>query len=290
MSSPRFTVEAKSGPIAQLALRDAHVGSELWVAPSRGALATRFFDGSREVFFLDEPSFLDRTKNVRGGNPVLFPTPGKLDGDQWKHAGKQGALKQHGFARNASWTVLRQATTGRASVVLGLESSPDTLLDYPWFFRVELGFALRDRLVRVEIRVVNTGTEPMPYGFGFHPYFRVALADKAGAAVETKATRAWDNVLKQERALSGIALGQGEVDLHLLDHASTSSALTTAAGKVSIEGSPEFKRWVVWTQPEKEFVCLEPWTAPGNALNTGEGLLSLEPGAEQRMWLEYRSS
>ncbi|MFM7450793.1 MAG: aldose epimerase, partial [Leptolyngbyaceae cyanobacterium] len=43
--------------------------------------------------------------------------------------------------------------------------------------------------------------------------------------------------------------------------------------------SPEFSTLVFWTLKGKDFYCLEPWTAPRNALNTGENLLHLAPGA-----------
>jgi galactose mutarotase-like enzyme len=36
----------------------------------------------------------------------------------------------------------------------------------------------------------------------------------------------------------------------------------------------------------KDFVCLEPWTAPGNALNTGERLFTLRPGEQRECSLE----
>ena len=64
-------------------------------APSRGGMATRFSTGSGPVFFLDEASLVDETKNVRGGNPVLFPSPGPLAGDRFTSGGRSGSMKQH---------------------------------------------------------------------------------------------------------------------------------------------------------------------------------------------------
>ncbi len=285
MTTPRFTVEAKDELIPQLVLRDAQERSEVWLAPSRGALVTRFFDGQRELLYLDSATFLDRSKNVRGGIPVLFPAPGKLENDRWSHAGSSGVLKQHGFARNADWSVMRQQTQTRAEVTLCMESSAETLRDYPWPFRVELTFALSGRELRIEIRVLNTGANAMPYGFGFHPYFVMKLEDKGSARIETGATRVFDNVTKEEHALGELKLGAGESDLHLLDHGSTNSALTTPRGTVRVEGSEAFTRWVIWTLPGKEFICLEPWTCSGNALNTGVGLREVAPGAAQTHWV-----
>jgi len=284
----RFDIEPHAAAIPQLRLVDREAGSELWLAPSRGALVTRFFDGRRELLYLDEATFLDAGKNVRGGIPVLFPSPGKLTGDRWARDGKSGELKQHGFARTSAWALVRQSTEASAEVTLRLASSPQTLRDYPWPFRVELTYALRAAALRISIRVFNTGAEAMPYGFGFHPYFFVPLAEKAGARIDTAATRAWDNVEKRERPLGEIALGQGESDLHLLDHGSTQSALRCASGAVEVVGSDAFVRWVIWTLPGKEFVCLEPWTGPGNGLNSGEGLRWLAAGADETLSVEIR--
>jgi galactose mutarotase-like enzyme len=52
-----------------------------------------------------------------------------------------------------------------------------------------------------------------------------------------------------------------------------------------VECSEELSYWVVWTLKGRDFVCLEPWTCPGNALNTGERLLHLPPGQTRTLWM-----
>jgi galactose mutarotase-like enzyme len=79
---------------------------------------------------------------------------------------------------------------------------------------------------------------------------------------------------------------QKEVDLHLLDHGSTECSLISPTGTVTLRGSAEYTHWVVWTLAGRDFVCLEPWTCPGNAINTGDRLLTLAPGATRTLWLE----
>jgi galactose mutarotase-like enzyme len=122
---------------------------------------------------------------------------------------------------------------------------------------------------------------PMPFALGFHPYFYVPDADKARARIPTNATRAYDNVTKtmiDVRAQGPIDLTAKEVDLHLVDHGANSATLQRGDDAIVVTGSPAFGRWVVWTLAGKDFVCLEPWTAAANALNTGEKLLALAPG------------
>jgi galactose mutarotase-like enzyme len=257
--------------------------SAVAIAPHRGAIATRFDVGRHRVLFMDHETLRDQTKNVRGGVPVLFPTPGKLADDKWSHAGKSGSMKQHGFARNLAWRV---GEHGANRAVLSLESGDATRAQFPWDFAFDMTFTVSGSTLRLDQRVTNTGTGTLPFGVGFHPYFVVADADKPKTRITTQARRAFDNVTKQTIDLPVIELAQKEVDLHLIDHGSTHSELVTPTGTVKLVGSPEYTHWVVWTLAGRDFVCLEPWTCPGNALNTGDRLLTLEPQQSRALWLE----
>jgi galactose mutarotase-like enzyme len=129
----------------------------------------------------------------------------------------------------------------------------------------------------------------LPFALGFHPYFHVT--DKARARVETPATKAYDNLTKQVGAFKGLDLTQPEVDLQLLDHGSSNCTLQLGDGaRIALRGSPEYWLWVIWTLKGKDFVCLEPWTAPGNALNSGDHLLEIEPGRIHESWIEFEYS
>ena len=252
------------------------------VASLRGALVTSFRIGERELLYLDQATFADSKQNVRGGIPVLFPTPGKLEGDAWAYAGRQGSMKQHGFARTLAWNVVERRAD---SLVLGLDADEQTLAQFPWQFAATLTFAVAPARLRLTLKIENRADTTMPFGVGYHPYFHVA--DKARASIHTAATRAFDNVTKKNVDFLGFDLPQREVDLHLLDHDSSESTLRFGDGtRIRVSASPEFKRWVVWTLTGKDFVCLEPWTSPANALNTRDGLLELARGQSLEMWVE----
>ncbi len=79
------------------------------------------------------------------------------------------------------------------------------------------------------------------------------------------------------------------MDLHLYDHGSEPCTLVLPDGGIVLRGSPEFSRWVVWTLEGKDFVCVEPWTCPGNALNTGDRLMTLAKGETRTLWVEYEA-
>ena len=281
-------LEASAGANDDVVLVDEASASRVTLRPSRGAIVTSFRVGVRELLYLDASTLDDSSKNVRGGIPLLFPSPGKLEGDAWSRGGRSGSLRQHGFARTSPWRVCARARSTAPAVRLALTSDDATRAVYPFDFAVELTLTLAGTTLRLDHVVENRGKDPMPFAFGFHPYFLVH--DKARARIATAATRAFDNVTKTEVPFTGFEgrfdLTGDEVDVHLHDHGSTTSRLTLEDGaSIAIEASPEYTRWVVWTQRGKDFVCVEPWTAPGNALNTGESLLVLAPGATRALFL-----
>ena len=260
----------------------SRAGTSATIAPQRGAIVTSFRVHGRELLYLDQATFDDRSKNVRGGVPLLFPSPGKLLEDRWRYGGQSGALKQHGFARNMLWTVESSAAS---QATLRLTATDETLRAYPWKFSARLEYRVEPATLTLQLDVLNEDATPMPFAFGLHPYF--VVHDKARANISTRATRAYDNVAKTIVPFGGFEFTQREVDLHLVDHGSASAKLDLGDATIAIEGSPEFQRWVVWTLPGKEFICLEPWSAPGNALNTGEGLIVVPPGERHTSTIRF---
>jgi galactose mutarotase-like enzyme len=277
--TPLETVVLKSGT------------ASVYLAPSRGGMATRFFVGERPIFYLDEATLLDTSKNVRGGNPVLFPSPGRLENDTFKtRDGKTGKMSQHGFGRTSSWDVVAKSEN---ELTLRLVSNEKTRAVFPWDFVATYRYTLDGPTLRIAQRIETTSPS-VPVAVGFHPYFQLADKDKGKARIPTESTRAWDNVAKKIVTLAPskvagcpIDLTQPEVDIHLLDHEATMAVLELGDGHhIEVRASRHFQHWVVWTLAGKDFVCLEPWSAPGNALNTGEEILNAEPNKPLHLWTE----
>jgi galactose mutarotase-like enzyme len=225
----------------------SNASGEAEVCPARGALVTRFND----TLYLDEATFADPEKNVRGGVPLLFPVAGPPPFGS--------GMKQHGFARNLAWAAVVEGDAVR----LTLDPTDLTRSMFPFEFRVEYTVELVGPRLELRWLVHNRDEKPMPLHFGLHPYFKVPLQTKAAARVETKATRAWDNVAKAFVTGPAPAFGGAEIDLHLLDHGSKSTVLHRGDGSaLPLEWSAGFETLVLWTQPGKDFICVEPWSGP----------------------------
>jgi galactose mutarotase-like enzyme len=279
--TPRYQVEHASDALETHVLHDHETKARVVLAPSRGGMLTRFSLDGEPVLFLDEASLRDKTKNVRGGVPILFPIAGKLAGDTLSLDGANFPMKQHGFARNLPWKVEAERAADEASVTLVLRDDDTTRAQYPFSFAVTFVYRLRDGVLRIEQRFENTGDKPMPIQPGLHPYFALPDARKREARVFTDATRAWDNKAGQATTIrGGIDLVAEEVDLHLLDHRPREARLQRPGMRnVTLRFGEDQKVLVVWTLRGRDFVCVEPWTRSANALNEGKGIVVPPGGA-----------
>ena len=47
--------------------------------PERGGVITNWVSDGKEILYFDEKRFMDKTKSIRGGIPILFPICGNLN-------------------------------------------------------------------------------------------------------------------------------------------------------------------------------------------------------------------
>jgi galactose mutarotase-like enzyme len=285
-----FEVKTRAASLPTWVLRDGETVAE--VVPGRGGLVSRFDVGPVEVLARDDEAVYGGGRNVRGGIPILFPTAGRLTDDRYVAAGAVREMKQHGFARDLPWRVSGEDARGAARLVMELESTEGTLRAFPWEFRLVFTVEVSGRSLRILQAYENRSSSPMPLHAGFHPYFAVPDGEKRDARIEAPALRAWDKGGGREVSLQGFDLTAPEVSLGVLDAGPAGATLarlvTPSLSAVEIEVSAGLTHWVVWTLGGRDFLCVEPWTAPPDALNTGVGLALLAPGERRDLWMEVR--
>jgi galactose mutarotase-like enzyme len=235
------------------ALTVEHAGVRAELVPARGGIVTALSVGGKAVLYLDRATLDDPTRNVRGGIPILFPFAGKLADGRFVDAGT--TMKQHGFGRDRAWQVLEQ----RAGLArLGLAADAETRAVYPYEFVAEQTVRALPAGLEVELLIHNRGDRPLPVSPGWHPYFCCPAGRKAEVS---------------SRDLSGLTadrLGDDrEFDFGLPAPATGRAAFSVPGlGRLVLEASPEMRHLQFWSQPGKDFICLEPFHGPANTVNT----------------------
>jgi len=232
--------------------------------PERGGVITNWVSDDKEILYFDEKRFIDKTKSIRGGIPILFPICGNLNTSSSVFGNDYLQLPQHGFARDLQW----EYTFNKKSLCLFLYESKKTKKYYPFDFELRIEITLEINCLKFEITIFNKTDIAMPINFGLHPYFNVS---------DFKNLEFIDNPLNcqnQEKniisntldELKNINLG---VDLLMYTSGRSSFRDKIFKREVTLNHRYPFDLCVVWSDPQRRMICLEPWTSPRNSFVDG---------------------
>ena len=271
-----ITIEQQQYKTYILTSEDA--SSRLEVVPERGGIITRWQIHGKEMLYLDADRYTHPELSVRGGVPILFPICGNLPDNTYTYEEHPHNLKQHGFARDMPWQVTDQQEEAIA-LTLTLVSTEQTRAVYPFDFQVDFTYKLQGNALLIQQRYTNRSPVTMPFSTGLHPYFQVT--DKSQLQFDIPGTQFTTQDKTTHPYTGSFDLSQDEIDVLFGEVSRQSAAVTDSAQgiRLTLTYDPLYSTLVFWTVKGKDFYCLEPWTAPRNAMNTGEHLIFLEAGA-----------
>jgi aldose 1-epimerase len=313
-SASPYSVEQRAtahGP--EVVLRDNAANTTAVVLPQAGFNCWRMAVGPVE--FLAPPA--DPAALGKGGSgfgwPILFPFPNRVANSEFSFGGKTIRVGPgrgnaiHGFVNTQPWRVTATGTAGGASVTGVTETGSNPLLKqfWPWPCRLTVTYRLAGRALTMTAVAENLGTEPMPFGFGVHPYQPLPLTPTGARA------RCWIQVPCRERLeltpdclptgrrlpatewLAGRALGDTRLDdvfTGTQTNANGSACVLCdpdSPWEVTVHADAAFPHWVVYA-PKRDVVCFEPYTCVTDAFNLhargvpDTGFAMLEPGKPWR--------
>ncbi len=273
-----YAIASKKEQYLTYFLSDKNSQACVEIVPERGGIVTRWTIQDQELFYLDHERFQDPNLSVRGGIPILFPICGNLPDNSYIHNQTTYELQQHGFARAMPWQVVDQNTDEGASLTLRLSSTEATKAVYPFDFQVDFTYQLQGNSLIILQRYTNLSNEKMPFSTGLHPYF--GIEDKSQLSINIPASFYQDKTGSSLLPFKGkFDLTQPEIDVAFKSIEGNTASFTDAQRNLTLnlEYSDHYSTLIFWTLNDKDFICLEPWTAPRNALNTGEKLIYLDP-------------
>ena len=238
---------------------------------------------------------------VRGGHttgaPLLYPWANRLARLHYTAAGRKVSLRGlplhtddagrpiHGtmIGRDA-WTVTA-AGRGRVEARCDFGDQPDLLDAFPFPHVLRVSVRVGRRRVRVDTTVDATGATPVPVSFGWHPYWQlpgrrddwsVALPDVAHAA-SRPAGDPHRSRARVEPAGTRVLRDHDFDDLYAFAGARTAELRGDGRRlRLAIDGGYPYLQ--VFAPADRGFCCLEPMTAPTNALVSGDHP-TVRPGA-----------
>lgn len=276
-----------------------------WVTLSSGVLTAQVDPLGAQLSVLRDQAQRDLLWNGdpsvwSGRAPLLFPIVGALAGGAYRLDSKTYHLPRHGFARRSVFQVAESSAT---SAVFRLKADDVTFQLYPFSFQLELQFALDGATLSMTALIRNLGDRKMPASFGYHPAFCWPLPygrERAGHVIEFAGDEPSpvrrldkDGLLMPERFPTPVverhlalqdALFQD--DAIIFDDLRSRSVTYGAPDGPRIRLSfPDAPYLGVWSKPQANFVCIEPWHGvadpqgyAGN-FNAKPGVFMVTPGA-----------
>ncbi len=234
--------------------------------------------------------------------PNLFPIVGRLVNDQLIHRGKTHPLTQHGFARDHFFEniLLRQNQAW-----FRLVNTTDTFKYYPFPFEFIVKFILEKSTLHVDYLVRNQHEHELPFSLGAHPAFIYPIYPniEPSAHIIQFAKPETDAIWQLQNGLLGkkvanplnkntLRLTQGVFNhdaLVFTDLKSHSVDYGTAEKKALSVHFADFPDLGIWSKPDANFVCIEPWSGYASKPNhlgeftAKEGIIKL-PAYSERSW------
>ena len=256
------------------------------ILPEKGATAVSLKnDGTEFLYRWDEN--LDSPERPRCGIPFLFPAFGRMQEETYRWEGENYHMAIHGFGHTSVWNVESHSAD---SLVLTLSGPVPGV--YPFAFLVKLTFSVAEGALVIRQDYENRGPEPMPYAFGFHPYF---LLDK----LENAVVRACADARIDFASGKALPFGQGTVTLTEPENGPEVGAalaglkspvvleIPAEGRRLTMDYSPDFPQLVLWHPKNAPFLCVEPINGSPNGFNTGNHL-TLQPGECRTVSLSFR--
>jgi aldose 1-epimerase len=251
-------------------------------APERGMVATSLRHAGAEL--LDLGAGRDGVVGV----PLLHPWANRLSAHEYTLDGRtvhvprrllhceEHGLPIHGvLAGSPLWQVVE---AGSDALRARLDFRGDLLDAFPFPHEIELAIALS--ATRLAISTTVTATEPVPIAFGYHPYLRLPGVPREEWKVRLPRRR---HLELDERSIppgrgefrpaTRLRLGRRAFD-DGYDNLEEGAELSVSGGgrTITVALDSGYPAGQVYSPPGAHFICLEPMTAPTNALRSGARL------------------
>jgi aldose 1-epimerase len=243
------------------------------------------------------------------GIPLLHPWANRLSGFRYRAAGQEVNLDPsspllhldaHGLPMHGvPWSLLAwELTEARQDFLAArLEWTRGELLTvFPFRHRLEMAATLGSDGLTIETALVADPGGPVPVSFGFHPYFGLADFPRAQWRLELPAMRRL--VLDprgiqtgDEEPFDGLDAQLGELafdDGFALMAEQASFSIAGGARRISVEFLEGYRYAQIYAPKDKDYIALEPMTAPTNALTSGRGLRLVKSGEQFRAVFRIR--
>lgn len=198
--------------------------------------------------------------------PVLFPTPNRVDEGFYVYDGRRIEGMMHGFLRHEKFKV---DCLEKDRVVAHVDFDGNNVL-FPYKGSFYLTLQVSENSLHWHFSVIDSDSVGFAYSLALHPFFTKdsLLKIKVDTAREMKMRS--DKIPTGETvAVPHLELAKDEIDMDtvFMTDGSFHAELIYRDFVADLSASSDFQHVVVYSSPDKNFVCVEPQTGSTDAHN-----------------------
>ena len=278
--------------------------SELKIFPELGGIPVelQLFNGKDKIQLLDSyKSESDEMAKIFYKSHFLLPFPNRLKDGKYTFEGQdyQFPINEtsrghnlHGFTEVIPMAII-QKEENENDAMLQLKGVFEGLPYYPFPFDFFLTYNLTSSELTIEVTIKNTGNSSMPFGFGWHPYFKLdtskidtlrmkfpdcQLVKIDNRMIPTGKTTAYSDFsnfnLIENKELDNCFVLNSEMEKATI-------TLKSDTAELNIWQSSDMPYFQVYTPDTRASIAIEPMTCNIDAFNNKNGLWILKSGEEE---------
>jgi aldose 1-epimerase len=242
----------------------------------------------KDKIIVDGLEHVEYNKSHAGA--ILFPFANRINAGKYDFHGKEYQLPCnepgrnnaiHGliFDKNLNVDESMEGSNSAFVILSYTENKPPE--GYPFPFKIELKYKLKQQALSLEVKVHNIGDKDLPFNLGWHPYFCVDSFDKSFMSFQSH-----KQVIFNENLIS---LGMSEIqipDPYSLKDKTLDDCfvlfdkhveLYTDKYTISISGKPKSDYLQIYAPPNEKRLAVEPMTGISDSFNHKRGIHILKP-------------
>src|ERR1043166_2850197 len=269
--------------------------------PERGMLGVSLRHRGEELLRRLENLEAAAAKGSTAGIPLLYPWANRLASLRYRFGDREVTLdpaspvvhlERHGLPiHGVKWAALAWEVIAAKQDCLAARlewKRPELMAVFPFRHELQMVASLSPDSLTLETTII-TG-EQMPVSFGFHPYFGIPGLPRSQWQLELPALLelALDDhgiPTGEEKSFRRFDMALGDLNLdagfRALDELPVFS-LSGGGWRINVEFLESYRYAQVFAPKDKDFVALEPMTAPTSALTSGRDLPVVKPGEKFR--------
>lgn len=240
--------------------------------------------GGREIMWQADPAYWAKT------SPVLFPVVGSLKSGFYTHNSKKHELPRHGFARDLTFETEILSDT---AVRFTLKSNKETMKVYPFEFVFTIDYVLEDHKLTCSYTIENPAVSALYFSVGAHPAFLLG-----NTKADFESYELWfpdDDELVclilhdglTDNATKTVKLSKGVLPLSYdLFYEDALVLKSMQSSKIYLRNKKDpflmeftfdgFPFFGIWSVPNANFVCLEPWCGIADSIHHNNDISNKE--------------